>query len=293
MEIRFSGKVVIVTGSGQGIGGVTARAFARAGATVAVVDLDAAAAREQAAEINDTGGTASVHVANVGDTDALAEVYDAVSEQHGRLDVVVNNAWGHVPGSNGSALEITEDGWDASIGLMLKPIVFGARFAARLMKNGGSIVNVASVHGLFASPHQVTYDTGKAAVIAATRQIALDLGRLGVRVNSVCPGHIVTEKIGAYWQDHAGGIDMFDAQYPVGRVGRPEEIANAILFLASDAASFISGHALVVDGGLSIQLQEDLGIAQAKLAREHPEYHLKRYPFEERDRRPPTTNPGG
>jgi len=136
---------------------------------------------------------------------------------------------------------------------------------------GGSIVNLSSVHGLLQAPRALIYEAGKSAVIGMTRQMAQDFGPSGIRVNAVCPGHIVTERIQAQnWDNNPAGLRFFEEQYPVRRCGRPVDIANAIVFLCSDEASFITGHALAVDGGLTIQLQENLGVQLAHFIQEHP-----------------------
>ena len=124
------------------------------------------------------------------------------------------------------------------------------------------------------SPGSLVYEAGKSAVIGMTRQMAIEFGPLGIRVNAICPGHIVTERMQARWDENPSGLRFFEQQYPVRRCGRPADIANAIVFLCSEEASFITGQALVVDGGLSIQLQEDLGIHLARYIREHPETRL-------------------
>jgi NAD(P)-dependent dehydrogenase (short-subunit alcohol dehydrogenase family) len=139
----------------------------------------------------------------------------------------------------------------------------------------GSIVNVASVHGLATSPGTAVYEAGKAAVIGITRQMACDFGPSGIRVNAVCPGHIVTERIQArMWADNPTGHAFVAEQYPLRRTGTPEDIAGAVAFLSSDDASFVTGHALVVDGGLTIQLQEDFALRMARWIREHPDTRL-------------------
>jgi NAD(P)-dependent dehydrogenase (short-subunit alcohol dehydrogenase family) len=133
---------------------------------------------------------------------------------------------------------------------------------------GGSIVNLASVHGILMAPRKLVYEAGKSAVIGMTRQMAIDFGPMGIRVNCILPGHIVTEKSQAdTWDQTPSGLKFFEQQYPVRRTGVPEDIANAISFLCSEDASFITGHPLAVDGGLTIQLQEDLGVALGKYAR--------------------------
>jgi NAD(P)-dependent dehydrogenase (short-subunit alcohol dehydrogenase family) len=129
---------------------------------------------------------------------------------------------------------------------------------------------MSSVHGLLGAPGSLVYETLKAGVIGLTRQLAVEYGPDGIRVNAICPGHIVTERLEEMWRDHQDTLRFFAEQYPIRRTGKPVDIANAIVFLCSDEASFITGHALVVDGGLSIQLQEDLGVRLARYAQEHP-----------------------
>ena len=137
----------------------------------------------------------------------------------------------------------------------------------KLIKNKGNIINISSVHGLLMSKGALIYEAGKSAVIGMTKQMACDFSPLGVRVNAICPGHIVTEKMKVRWKEIPSGLKFFEEQYPVRRTGVPEDIANGVAFLCSDEASFITGHSLVIDGGLSIQLQEDFGVDQAKYAK--------------------------
>jgi NAD(P)-dependent dehydrogenase (short-subunit alcohol dehydrogenase family) len=134
---------------------------------------------------------------------------------------------------------------------------------------GGVMVNMSSVHGLLAERGMLVYEAVKAGVIALTRQLAVEYGPAGIRVNAICPGHIVTERMAARWRDHPDTLRFFAEQYPLRRTGTPLDIANAVVFLCSAEASFITGHALVVDGGISIQLQEDLGVRLARYAQEH------------------------
>ena len=140
-----------------------------------------------------------------------------------------------------------------------------SKYAIPLMMEagGGSIVNISSVHGFLVEKKALTYETGKAAVIAMTKQMAVDYGPNAIRVNAICPGHIVTERIMEnVWKNNPSGLKFFEDQYPVRRTGIPEDIGNAAAFLCSDEASFITGHALPVDGGLTIQLQENFGVQQ-------------------------------
>jgi NAD(P)-dependent dehydrogenase (short-subunit alcohol dehydrogenase family) len=131
------------------------------------------------------------------------------------------------------------------------------------------------VHGMLMAPDSLVYEAGKSAVIGVTRQMACQFGPANIRVNAICPGHIVTERIQArMWDQNPEGLKFFEQQYPLRRTGKPVDIANAIVFLCSEEASFVTGHALVVDGGLSIQLQENLGVHLAHYVQEHPDLKL-------------------
>jgi len=276
--MRLQDQVAIVTGGAQGIGGATARRLAEEGARVLIADIDQEAAAANVATIHAAGGTAAFLRADVSNPDDIRAMVDEAVRRFGKLTILVNNAYSARPaGTRGSALEVSDEAWDFGMGVMLKTIVLGARAAIPEMQRagGGAIVNISSVHGLLVAPGKVIYETGKAGVIALTKQLACDFGPLGIRVNAICPGHIVTERMQArQWADNPDGLHFFEQQYPVRRVGKPVDIANAVVFLCSDEASFITGHALPVDGGLTIQLQEDLGVHLAHWIQEHPETKL-------------------
>jgi len=265
-------QVAIVTGGAQGIGGATARRLAEEGARVLIADLDHAAAQANVARIRNVGGTAEALVADIAQTAAIQATVEKAVAQWGRLDILVNNAWGSKE-PDGSALTLTESAWDYAMNVMVKSLFLAAKYAVpHMQKNGkGSIVNISSVHGLLMVPQKLAYEAAKMAVIGVTRQMACDFGPFGIRVNAICPGHIVTERMQMRWDKNPSLLELFKAQYPLRRVGKPEDIANAIRFLCSDEAAFITGHALVVDGGITIQFQEDFGISQAQFYREHPE----------------------
>ena len=275
---RLEGQVAIVTGGAQGIGGATARRLAEEGASVLIADVDQQTAERNARTIREAGGTAATIHADVGQHADVRAMIDGAVQRWGKLNILVNNAYnpiGHDDG--GSAVELSEEAWDRGLAILNKSMFLGAKYAVPAMQRsgGGSIVNLSSVHGLLQAPNSLLYEAGKSAVIGMTRQMALDFGPLGIRVNAICPGHIVTERIQAsMWQNNPEGLRFFEEQYPVRRCGRPADIANAIAFLCSDDASFITGHALVVDGGLSIQLQENFGIHLAHYIKEHPDTPL-------------------
>lgn len=275
---QLSGAVAIVTGGARGIGGATARRLARDGASVLIVDVDLETAEQNVARIRAEGGTASASRADVGQVEDVRRMVEQAVQQYGKLTILINNAYNPVGGEDGgTAVEVTEAAWDKGLAVLMRSIYLGAKFAVPEMEKagGGSIVNLSSVHGLLYAPGMLIYEAGKTAVIGMTKQMACDFGPRGIRVNAICPGHIVTERIqAAMWDNNPGGLRFWDQQYPVRRTGRPDDIANAIAFLCSDDASFITGHALVVDGGLSIQLQENLGVHLAEWIQEHPDVQL-------------------
>ena len=270
-------KAAIVTGGALGIGGATARRLARDGAGVLIADVNVDAANANVERIADAGGYAVALEADVSRAADIEAMVDAALAEFGRLDILVNNAVSSaVWGGDNPLDDISEADFDAGIGILVKAHFLAAKRAAPHMRDvgGGSIVNISSVHGLFGAPGALIYETGKSAVIGLTRQLATELGYDGIRVNAICPGHIVTERGRENWDRNPTGLDFFVNQYPVGRVGRPDDIANAIAFLCSDEASFITGHSLVVDGGLTAQLQENLGVRQGHHIQRNPDTRL-------------------
>jgi NAD(P)-dependent dehydrogenase (short-subunit alcohol dehydrogenase family) len=278
MDRRFSGKVAVVTGGAQGIGGATARRFARDGANVLIADIDERTAQVNRARIVTDGGVAEVIRTDVAVTaDVEAMVQEAV-RRWGRLDYLINNAFSVAGGGldagsiSGGAVEVSELAWDRGMAVLVKSIFLAVKNAVPVMRQigSGSIVNVSSVHGLLMAEGFLVYEAGKSAVIGVTRQMACDYGKDGIRVNAICPGHIMTERQGAQWQSHPDGLRFFEAQYPMRRVGTPEDVAGTIAFLCTDDASFITGQAIAVDGGLTIQLQENVGVRLAKHIQSNP-----------------------
>ena len=178
-----------------------------------------------------------------------------------------------------NAIDTLEEDFDAGIALLVKSIFLGAKYAVPIMREtgGGSIVNMASVHGLAYAPGWMVYETGKTAVIGLTKQLATEYGPDGIRVNAINPGHIVTEKLEQLWDKNPSGLKLMANQYPLRKTGVPDDIANAVAFLCSEDASFITGHALTVDGGLTIQIQENLAVRMIEFARENPEFNNPNY----------------
>lgn len=269
-------QVAIVTGGARGIGGATARRLAEEGAKVLVADINGEWAEGNVEQIRQAGGIAEACVTDLSKREDIEAMVKRAVDVWGRLDILMNNGWGRKE-PDGSAETLSESSWDWAMDIMVKAIFLGVKFAVPEMAKtgGGSIVNTASVHGMLAAPNVLAYDTAKTAVIGMTRQMAVDFGPKGIRVNAVCPGHIVTEKIAENWEKNPSSFAFIESQYPVGRAGKPEDIANAVRFLCSDEASFITGHALVVDGGLTLQLQENFGWAQAKFYKDHPDTKLR------------------
>lgn len=247
----LSRKVAIVTGGAHGIGRATAERFAAEGARVAVADIQEDLGNHVVAEIEAAGGVARFVHTDVGRHDQVRRMIESTVEEWGRLDILVNNAYVM---SSGSVVDVDEEDWDRAMSVNLKAIYLAGKYAFPQMERigGGAIVNLSSVHGFMAWPRGATYDTAKAAIINLTRQMAIDGGPLGIRVNAVAPGWILTHE---EWSSEER-LQLAEKIYPLGRPGQPEEVANVIHFLVSDEASFVSGHTLVVDGGLTTQLQD-------------------------------------
>lgn len=270
-------KIAIVTGGASGIGGATARRLAEEGAKVLVADIDEDAADANVEQIRGAGGIAESCRMDVSKTKDIEAMVGKCVDGFGGLNILVNNAWGGPGrGKDGTAEELEESAWHYAMDTMVKAHYWAVKHSIPHMRDsgGGSIVNISSVHGLLMATGHLAYETAKSAVIGLTKQMACDFGPDGVTVNAICPGHIVTEKIAEWWKRNPAKHDFFVSQYPVGRTGLPEDIANGVRFLVSDEASFITGHTLVIDGGLTIQLQENFGVAQAKYVQGHPDLEV-------------------
>jgi NAD(P)-dependent dehydrogenase (short-subunit alcohol dehydrogenase family) len=244
--------VALITGAGSGIGKVAAQLFAAEGAAVVVADIAADAARDTVRAIVEGGGRAAAVEADVSQEAGAAEAVSTATGEFGALHVLFNNA-GIFPGDDGGVLDTPPTTWDRVMAVNLKGVWLVCRAAVPAMigAGGGSIVNVASFVALMgAATAQVAYTASKGGVLAFTRELAVEYARRGVRANALCPGPIDTPLLAELLADPERRNRRL-VHIPMGRLGRPEEIARAALFLASDESSFMTGSALVVDGGIT------------------------------------------
>ncbi|MDF2714147.1 MAG: fabG2 1 [Paenibacillus sp.] len=251
--MRLSGKVALVTGGSHGIGQAVVIRYAREGAKVALCGRGKAALDETVALVREQGGEALAFETDVSDKAQVDRMIDTIVEQWGRIDIVVNNA-GICEVS--SFLDITEDQWDRHLNINLKGAFLVSQRAAREMVrqgHGGSIIQMSSVNGIQAESDQVHYNTTKGGMINLSMSMALELAVHGIRVNALCPGFIET-RLTKPLIDNPPAIADYLRTVPMKRVGQPEEIASAALFLASDESSYVTGTSMVVDGGQLIKL---------------------------------------
>jgi len=247
--MNFHGKVALITGAAGAIGGATARAFVAAGAQVALADHDEGGARALAAQIGEHALPLALDVSSASEFEACVA---KVVERFGRLDVLHNNAYAPPPGwSRGLAGEVDEVVWRGIIDVGLNSVFYGTKAALPIMgaQGSGAIVNTASISAMRVDYGAAGYSAAKAGVIAFTRAIAVEYASQGIRCNCVCPGPTMNVRLAALTEDQRARMM---AGIPLGRFADPAEIASAVLFLASDLASFVTGAALVADGGASL-----------------------------------------
>jgi NAD(P)-dependent dehydrogenase (short-subunit alcohol dehydrogenase family) len=245
----FAAKVAFVTGAGSGIGRATAIAFARAGAAVTAADINRDGLQRTAAEIEGFGGKVISAICDVTKASDVKSALDLTVQTFGRLDAAFNNAGIEQPGA--MIADISEELWDRVIAVNLKSVFLCMKYEIEIMlrHGGGAIVNTSSGAGVLAIRQQSAYCASKFGVTAVSKTAALEYANKNVRVNAICPGIIDTPMIARYTGDTEEGRARIIKQEPVGRMGRPEEIAGTVLWLCSDAGGFVTGHAMVVDGG--------------------------------------------
>jgi NAD(P)-dependent dehydrogenase (short-subunit alcohol dehydrogenase family) len=249
MEKQFIGKSALVTGAAAGIGRATAVAFARAGAAVLVADLNEKGGLETCEQIRAEGGRGEFFRCDLSRAPEVAAMVDRAVQTFGRLDFACNNAG--IEGPTAPTADYPEAEWDRVLAVNLKSVWLCMRqeIPRMLEQGGGAIVNIASIAGVIGFPGASAYVASKHGVIGLTRAAALEYARQGVRVNAICPGIIRTEMIDRSAQGNPDAIKQLEQGTPLGRMGRPEEIASAAVWLCSEGGGYTVGHPLVVDGG--------------------------------------------
>jgi NAD(P)-dependent dehydrogenase (short-subunit alcohol dehydrogenase family) len=253
--LKLERRVSVVTGAGSGIGRAVARQLSIEGSRVVLVDIDGAKAEVAAADLCAKGGDARAFQGDVADPASVAKLKLYVNETLGPLDILVNNAAIQV---NKKIEDTTPEEWNRQMGVNVGGVFLCSRaFMPDLRKTRGVIINMASVNGMFVEPYCAGYCATKGAILAFTKAIAIDHGREGIRVHAICPGYINAGLAEGYFEsqsDPAKAREQAGKLHALGRIGQPEEVARTAVFLASDDASFMTGSALIVDGGFSAGL---------------------------------------
>jgi meso-butanediol dehydrogenase/(S,S)-butanediol dehydrogenase/diacetyl reductase len=248
--MRLQGKISLITGGGSGIGEATAKTFAREGSTVMIADRDEAGAARVAGEIRNGGGSAEYVVVNVGKPADVERMVQSTAEKFGRIDVLLNNA---VYTGVGRVADIALEEWQRTLDVSLTAYFYATKLVLPIMvrQRSGVILNTSSTAGLVSDYKLAPYAVVKAGVIALTRNTAIEYARKGIRCNAVCPGSTETPGFMRTLARPKGFKEIFASHIPIGRFAQPAEIANVMLFLASDEASFVTGAYIVSDGGFT------------------------------------------
>src|SRR5215470_15783712 len=267
---RLDRKVAVVTGAASGIGRGTALCLAREGAAVLAADLNSQGGEQVIGEIAAAGGRAVFQHTEVSSEPDIRALVDRAVSEYGRLDIMYNNAG--LVGAVGPIEKLNADDWDKTIAVLLRAVFLGIKYAVEPMRKegGGSIISTSSIASFLPSPYGAAYAAAKGAVISLTRAAALQLGRDRIRVNCICPGAINTPIWGVLPQlsDPAAVAQALDNAQAIPRVGRPEDIASMVLYLASDESKWVTGQAMIVDGGLTVG--PNLSALSARFARPEP-----------------------
>ena len=247
IKVDLSGRTAIVTGASRGIGKAIALALGASGAKVACVARSADKLKETVDEIAAAGGTAEAHPCDVTDSAAVTKLVEGLAEKWGQVDIVVNNA-----GITQDTLipRMTDEQWDSVIATNLRSVFLFTRVASQVMmrKRSGRIINISSVSGLMGNPGQANYSASKAGIIGFTRTVARELAGRKITVNAICPGFVASEMTAAMG---AALDEMIKDRIPAKRLGEADEIADAVLYLASDSAAYMTGEVITLDGGLT------------------------------------------
>ncbi len=247
---RVENKIALVTGGGSGLGRATVQALAREGAKVLVADLNLESAHETVIMVAETGGEASAFAMDVTVATQVEAMVQTTVERYGRLDCAFNNAG--IPGKVGtSVIDYEEEDWDRVIAVDLKGVWLGMKYELKqMLKQGrGVVVNTASIAGLVGLVGSSPYVASKHGVVGLTKTAALEFAQQNIRVNAVCPGVFRTPLVEKIIAELPEREELYLSAQPIGRMGRPEELAEAVVWLCSDAASFVTGHAFPIDGG--------------------------------------------
>lgn len=248
--MKLENRVAIITGAGAGIGRACAREFAKEGARVVIADINHAGARETLEQIQSAGGDAVVVETDVASPDSVQKLVEKTLSAYPQVDVLLNNAAVQV---NKTVEDTTVEEWNREIAVNLGGVFLCSKFfLPHLRKTKGAIINMASVNGFFVEPMCAGYCATKAAIIGLTKAMAIDHGKEGIRVNCICPGYIDAGLAWGYFEaqpDPTGARAAAGKLHALWRIGKPEEVARVAVFLASDEASFMTGSAVVVDGG--------------------------------------------
>lgn len=247
--MRVSNKVAIVTGAGSGIGRASALTLAREGARVAIVDINEETARETEALVREGKGQAIFIRADVADTGDVRGAVARVIAEYGAVDILHNNAGVAV---RNPIAEQDEEGWDWCLRVNLRSVFLMSKYTIpHMLARGGSIINTSSVTGIVGVRNRPAYSTTKGGIFILTKNMALDYAQYNIRVNCICPGFVRTPFTAGLLKDPEKASKL-TALHPLGRLGMPEDISNGVLFLASDESAWITGQALVIDGGFSV-----------------------------------------